>query len=182
MQACKDREVTIQGTRQSRIEVLRTAIESEVSWVDLEVDISVKDRESLMKIAKGKTQVIASHHSEEAPPPAKEIISEIEDYTKPWGHGEDLLPDFWLRGGPEDIRSRMGIKGFQHKDILDGNRFWRGLGKNSCPSSESECRIFDNADRLALIPFWENKCIRFSYCVETFGLRLGVPRISVFTV
>lgn len=69
------------GDEESRIEVLRTAIKSEVSWVDLEVDISVKDRESLMKIAKGKTQVIASHHSEETPPPAKEIISEIEDYV-----------------------------------------------------------------------------------------------------
>ena len=34
-----------------------------------------------MEIAKGKTQVIASHHSEEAPPPANEIISEIEDYV-----------------------------------------------------------------------------------------------------
>lgn len=69
------------GDEESRIEVLRTAIKSEVSWVDLEVDISVEERDSLMEIAKGKTQVIASHHSEEAPPPANEIISEIEDYV-----------------------------------------------------------------------------------------------------
>ena len=69
------------GDEESRIEVLRTAIKSGVSWVDLEVDISIKERDSLMEIAKGKTQVIASHHSEEVPPPANEIISEIEDYV-----------------------------------------------------------------------------------------------------
>ena len=42
------------GDEESRIEVLRTAIKSEVSWVDLEVDISIKERDSLMEIAKGK--------------------------------------------------------------------------------------------------------------------------------
>ena len=69
------------GDEASRIEVLRTAIKSEVSWVDLEVDISPPERKSLMEMASGKTQVIASHHSEENPPPASEIISEVEDYV-----------------------------------------------------------------------------------------------------
>ena len=40
------------GDEESRIEVLRTAIKSGVSWVDLEVDISIKERDSLMEIAK----------------------------------------------------------------------------------------------------------------------------------
>ncbi|DAC46815.1 MAG: hypothetical protein CMA62_04460 [Euryarchaeota archaeon] len=73
------------GDESSRIEVLRTAIESEVSWVDLEVDIAASDRKSLMEKASGKTKIIASHHSEENPPPASEIVAEVEDYSS---HGD----------------------------------------------------------------------------------------------
>ena len=69
------------GDESSRIDVLRAAIESEVSWIDLEVDIASPDRESLIESASGKTQVIASHHSEERPPPADEIVDEIKEYA-----------------------------------------------------------------------------------------------------
>ena len=69
------------GDESSRIEVLRTAIESGVSWVDLEVDISASDRKSLMEKASGKTKIIASYHSEENPPPSSEIVAEVEDYS-----------------------------------------------------------------------------------------------------
>ena len=69
------------GDESSRIEVLKTAIESGVSWVDLEVDISASERKSLMEKASGKTKIIASYHSEEHPPPASEIVAEVGDYS-----------------------------------------------------------------------------------------------------
>ena len=56
---------------------MSTAIESGVSWVDLEVDISASERKSLMEKALGKTKIIASYHSEEHPPPASEIVAEV---------------------------------------------------------------------------------------------------------
>jgi len=67
------------GTESERIEVLRAAIESGVSWVDLETDIEKKTRSELMSIANGKTQVIASTHSTDEPDSAQEIVSDIED-------------------------------------------------------------------------------------------------------
>ena len=69
------------GDESSRIEVSKTAIESGVSWVDLEVDISASERKSLMEKALGKTKIIASYHSEEHPPPASEIVAEVGDYS-----------------------------------------------------------------------------------------------------
>ncbi len=67
------------GTEEERISVLRTAIDSGVSWVDLEADIVSKVRAELMQIAKGKTKVISSSHFSEEPNSASEIITEIED-------------------------------------------------------------------------------------------------------
>lgn len=66
------------GTEEQRIGVLRAAIESGVSWVDLEIDIKAATRKELMSMAEGKTQVIASSHSTNEPPNASEIISDIE--------------------------------------------------------------------------------------------------------
>ncbi len=67
------------GSEEERIDVLRAAIESGVSWVDLETDIEAKTRTELMSIAEGKTQVIASIHTDEEPGSASEIVSDIED-------------------------------------------------------------------------------------------------------
>ena len=67
------------GTEDERISVLRTAIDSGVSWVDLEVDIDSKIRTELLQIAKGKTKVISSSHFLEEPDSASEIINQIED-------------------------------------------------------------------------------------------------------
>ena len=67
------------GTEEERISVLRTAIDSGVSWVDLEADIDSKTRTELLQIAKGNTRVISSTHFSEEPDSASEIINDIED-------------------------------------------------------------------------------------------------------
>ncbi len=67
------------GSEEQRIEVLRAAIESGVSWVDLETDIESKTRAELMSMAEGKTRVIASSHADDEPGSASEIVSDIED-------------------------------------------------------------------------------------------------------
>ena len=70
--------------------------------------------------SKRKTQVIASHHSEEAPPPANEIISEIEDYVSYGDMVKNVLSNFWIGGRSKDIRSRMGVEKFEIKASLMG--------------------------------------------------------------
>ena len=67
------------GTEEERISVLRTAIDSGVSWVDLEADIDSKIRTELLQIANGNTRVISSTHFSEEPDSASEIINDIED-------------------------------------------------------------------------------------------------------
>lgn len=67
------------GNEEQRIEVLSAAINSGVSWIDLESDIESKVRDSLMDDASGKTKVVASHHSSESPPPALELIQDVKD-------------------------------------------------------------------------------------------------------
>tara|TARA_B100000674_G_scaffold25327_1_gene17760 strand:- start:288 stop:1085 length:798 start_codon:yes stop_codon:yes gene_type:complete len=89
------------GDEASRIEVLRTAIESEVSWVDLEVDIVASDRKLLMEQASGKTKIIASHHSEEKPPPVAEIVAEIDDYSD---HGDMVKICYPVSGSEGALR------------------------------------------------------------------------------
>ena len=67
------------GSEEERISVLRAAIDSGVSWVDLEADIDSKIRSELVEIAKGKTMVISSTHFSEEPSSASEILDDIED-------------------------------------------------------------------------------------------------------
>ena len=69
------------GTEEERISVLRAAIDSGVSWVDLESDIDSKTRTELRKIASGKTNVISSTHFQDEPSSASEIISDIEEMS-----------------------------------------------------------------------------------------------------
>ena len=67
------------GSEEERISVLRAAIDSGVSWVDLEADIDSKIRSELVEIAKGKTMVISSMHFSEEPSSASEILDDIEE-------------------------------------------------------------------------------------------------------
>ena len=67
------------GSEEERISVLRAAIDSGVSWVDLEADIDSKIRSELMEIAKGKTMVISSTHFSEEPSSASEILDDLEE-------------------------------------------------------------------------------------------------------
>tara|TARA_B100000029_G_scaffold413496_1_gene416523 strand:+ start:1529 stop:2353 length:825 start_codon:yes stop_codon:yes gene_type:complete len=67
------------GDETQRLEALSSAISSGVSWVDLELDITADARERLVEATKGKTKVIASLHSDEAPPSASEIIQDVQD-------------------------------------------------------------------------------------------------------
>ena len=71
------------GTEEERISVLRAAIDSGVSWIDLESDIDSKTRTELRKIASGKTNVISSTHFQDEPSSASEIISDIEEMSDP---------------------------------------------------------------------------------------------------
>jgi 3-dehydroquinate dehydratase/shikimate dehydrogenase len=61
-----------------RLEILRTAIESGVSWVDLEISIESPEREELIESCGEKTKIISSQHLSSTPP-ASEIITLIED-------------------------------------------------------------------------------------------------------
>lgn len=67
------------GEEEERLNILRAAIESGVSWIDLEVDIESASRTSLIEMASGSTRVVASLHSSESPPSASEIIQDVED-------------------------------------------------------------------------------------------------------
>jgi 3-dehydroquinate dehydratase-1 len=70
------------GTEEERLDVLREGIKSGPSWVDLEFEIEEKARKKLADLASGKTKVICSQHSSERPPPAAEIVSEVEEMSK----------------------------------------------------------------------------------------------------
>ena len=54
------------GTEEERCAILRKAIESGVSWVDLETDIEPNLRSDLIKLAGKKTSIIASAHFDRA--------------------------------------------------------------------------------------------------------------------
>ena len=63
-----------------RISVLRSAINSNPSWIDLEIDIPTQEREELVSLAgEGQTKVIASFHSLEVAPSTSEITNDISD-------------------------------------------------------------------------------------------------------
>ncbi len=66
------------GDEDSRAAILKQAIESGVSWVDLEVNMDSSLRGELVETCGEETQVIASIHSREVPS-ADEIVSLVED-------------------------------------------------------------------------------------------------------
>ena len=68
------------GVESERFEVLSLAIESSVSWIDLELSMSDKDRASLMKAAEAKgCKVIASRHDINGMPDAATIADIVRD-------------------------------------------------------------------------------------------------------
>tara|TARA_B100001094_G_scaffold197064_1_gene191148 strand:+ start:540 stop:1349 length:810 start_codon:yes stop_codon:yes gene_type:complete len=70
------------GTEKQRLEVMKKAIESGVSWVDLEINIDDKERTKLCELAKkGGTKIIASSHVLDESPISKEIIQDVKDST-----------------------------------------------------------------------------------------------------
>ena len=68
------------GNEDQRLEILKQAINSNVTFVDLELSIEKKARDKLMKLANDSNcKVIASIHETKSTPKAEEIISKIED-------------------------------------------------------------------------------------------------------
>ncbi len=68
------------GNEKQRLEILKKAIESEVSFLDLELSIDDKERKKLLKSASDAgCKVIASIHNTKSTPSKDEIISLILD-------------------------------------------------------------------------------------------------------
>ncbi len=65
------------GDEEARMSILRTAIDSGVSWVDLEVAIERSVRDELVDSCADRTKVIASQHLTSTPP-ADEIVDLVE--------------------------------------------------------------------------------------------------------
>jgi len=64
------------GDEESRISILNSAIESGVSWVDLEISMASKARKALVKACGDTTSIIASSHL-----PAASSADEIVEYV-----------------------------------------------------------------------------------------------------
>ena len=68
------------GVEAQRLAILEAAIESDVSWVDLELSIDDEARSSLMEKAKGKgIKVIASKHDTNGMPTQQEIVDLVSE-------------------------------------------------------------------------------------------------------
>jgi len=79
----KDEGGHFPGSEDERIEILSKAIESNVSWVDLEINIDSKNRKKLFQSANdSKTKVIASFHDIVQTPHSDEIISMVEEHAE----------------------------------------------------------------------------------------------------
>jgi 3-dehydroquinate dehydratase type I len=68
------------GNEEQRLEILEKAINSDVTFVDLELSIEKKSRDKLMKLAnESNCKIIASIHETKSTPKAEEIITMIEE-------------------------------------------------------------------------------------------------------
>ncbi len=68
------------GTEKERLEVLSKAIDSKVSWVDLELSIDGKKRKELMENANSNgCKIIASKHDINGVPSSSEIVSMVKE-------------------------------------------------------------------------------------------------------
>jgi 3-dehydroquinate dehydratase type I len=74
------------GDEKSRLAILEAAIESEVTWVDLEMSINSKKRKKLHESAHAKgVKVIASVHSIDGVPSSSEIVDTVKENAE---HGD----------------------------------------------------------------------------------------------
>lgn len=99
------------GNEQERCEILRKAIDSGVSWVDLEMDIDEGKRGELASLASGKTQVICSEHFDRQPDSNDEVVSRIREMSE-FG---DLVKLCYKTGG-----KRSGLSLFEAAWELKG--------------------------------------------------------------
>lgn len=68
------------GNEEQRLEVLKKAIESGVSWVDLEINIDPNQRSKLFELAKkGGTKIVASSHVTDESPSSEEISHDVRE-------------------------------------------------------------------------------------------------------
>jgi len=67
------------GSEEERLSVLKAAIASKPSWIDLEVDIPPSTREDLVRLAGKDTRIIASLHSLDKVPSVSEIFQDVID-------------------------------------------------------------------------------------------------------
>ena len=69
------------GIESERIEILQKAIDSKVSWIDLELSIEESTRKSLMEVScrENNCQIIASAHDINGTPDASTIASIVRD-------------------------------------------------------------------------------------------------------
>ena len=74
------------GDEKSRIAILQAAIDSEVTWVDLEISIEKKARKVLVESCGEKTSVMASSHL-----PAAKSVDEIIDLVTSSTSAGDML-------------------------------------------------------------------------------------------
>ena len=78
----KDEGGYFPGSEDERIEILSKAIESNVSWIDLEINLDSKKRKKLFESANdSETKVIASFHDIIQTPDSEAIISMVEEHT-----------------------------------------------------------------------------------------------------
>jgi len=110
------------GNEEERVEILSKAIESKVSWIDLELNLDTKKRKKLCEAAeKSKTKIISSFHDVNKTPLADEIVSLIEENhdsgdlvklcfkTHDYHDGIEIVNACWnLRNSPHQI-SVMGL-------------------------------------------------------------------------
>ncbi len=110
------------GSEDERIEILSKAIESKVSWIDLELNLDSKSRKKLYDDAtNSKTKIISSFHDINQTPDADEIVSLIEENhesgdliklcfkTNDYHDGIEIVTACWnLRNSPHQI-SVMGL-------------------------------------------------------------------------
>ena len=81
-----DEDGYFHGDEDARIAILKAAIESEVSWVDLEISIASKARKALVKACGEDTSIIASSHI-----PAASSADEIIEYVTPNSDAGDII-------------------------------------------------------------------------------------------
>ncbi len=92
------------GTEDDRCTILKKAIESGVSWIDLEMDIESSVREELVSLAGDKTRIISSEHYDREPESDDEIVDKVREMSN---HG-DIVKLCYNSNG-----KRSGLKLFE---------------------------------------------------------------------